>query len=289
MTSEFTKLLKSSIRVLQAAILKLSNDNFLRFSESGGSALVIANGPGLSKDVGKIEALIEREVSSLRLYAVNNFPTSEYFLKWKPSNLILADHSFWAENSTGDFAQARTDLLNALSSTARNFPVRVFLPAQARNSMFVRKSLMSIDNVSVCFFNTYTWPIRLLRNALYRYNLASPLPQNVVIAAMYIALLSGSRKLFLFGAEQSFHLGTRLREDNVLCFKYRRFYSSEKEIPFYKDPQQTSVFNVKEFFEVMVVTFESFYQIRDFSISIGARIFNLSTDTFIDCFDRSES
>lgn len=281
-------LAKNLVRLAQSALLRLKSDHISHAPKGAVTAIVIGNGPSLRKDVAKMNELAQLHAGRVSIYCVNSFPSTDLFRTLRPENLVLADHAFWSTDVNGRFLKSQRDLLEALSDPSRDFNLSIFLPSNARNSTIVEDQFQKLPRVKIYFFNAYVWRFGFLRTYLQSKNLAAPTVQNVMIGALYVALLRGAKKIYAFGLEQSFHLSTVLRNDNVLCFKYRRFYTDEEIFPFYKDPSEKTTFTVKEFFQVMVTTFESFQQLATLAQRLNSKIINLTSNTFVDTFKRED-
>jgi hypothetical protein len=281
------KFLKQCYRLIGAIRARAKGSHFCKMKSGSPVALVLGNGPSLNADLSKILEIIEQN-KGLDIYCVNSFPTTRYFNQLKPQHIVLADPGFWQDDLKSDFLESRENLLKTLSDSHRDNVVNIYLPQLASRQLQTISRYRSISNCNIFFYNTNSWSFRFLKNVFYRWNIAVPIIQNVLVAALYFPLVRGAKKVYLFGADHSWVKNMVLRDDNVLCFEYEHFFGEKRLKPFYKDVLCTTTFTLKEYFKATYIEFEALEEIQNFSNSMRAQILNLSSRTFIDTFKRSE-
>jgi hypothetical protein len=276
-------LLKDIVRLLLAVPHRLSGRHFLHSPKTSSMALVLGNGPSIHTDSERIRDLIREGATDL--YCVNSFPVSEEFLDLKPRHLILADPGFWKSDVTGEYKRIQDSLFKALENESRDFMVNIYLPAQARKSTeLIRR--YEAANARVYYFNSNPWRTPFLKWTAYQTNLAAPIIQNVIIGALYIAIAKKHRTVVLFGADHSWHKQMVIRSDNVLCFKNDHFFDEGTYKPFFKDVTEKDSFTLKEWYQVLVIMFTAYEELLLLGCRINSKIYNLSSESFIDVFPR---
>ena len=146
-------------------------------------------------------------------------------------------------------------------------------------------------NIKICYVNT-TWIdmgcSRGLKDFLYSKNLASPRVQTVLTSAIFLAMNMGYKKIFLTGADHSWHEKMVLGQDNVLYVKVEHFYAEENLPlrPFFSNPEETEVFKTHELFYALSLIFESHHEVAQYAQYVKAKVFNTSKKTYIDAYER---
>jgi hypothetical protein len=123
---------------------------------------------------------------------------------------------------------------------------------------------------------------------VYRLNLGAPILQNTLIAGIFFALNMGFRKIYIFGADHSWLEETVMRNDNVLCIRqgYHFFDRDDQELVPNRKSNQGEVFKMHEFLKALSITFEGYIFLEDYALRIGAKVYNASSKSYIDAFER---
>lgn len=118
---------------------------------------------------------------------------------------------------------------------------------------------------------------------LWRKNMASPYFQGVVVAALYVAIQLGYKKIFLHGADQNGMKNLRVNIENQILGSGGHFYEKENN-----SQQQlfTGEYNMKIEFEACSRLYDALYEIKRYADDLGVSIINLSPESWIDCFDK---
>jgi hypothetical protein len=128
-----------------------------------------------------------------------------------------------------------------------------------------------------------------VRRLLYRLGLGMPRPQNVLVAAIFLLLKSGARRIYLCGAEHNWHQTIHLTGDNVLFADIPNPESPDAGgSPFYK-VDGGEVFSVPEIFAAWAAVHRSYHDLSGWAEALGARVENITPVTFVDAFPRSSA
>ena len=126
------------------------------------------------------------------------------------------------------------------------------------------------------------------KNFCYKCNLASPHIQNVLVAALYLSINIGFKKIYLVGADHSWMQNVFVNKRNVLLTSDEHFYDKESTNakPWYKDAAQTDTFKMHEIMLAMYKTFSGYYVLKEYAKLFNANIYNCSEISYIDAFER---
>lgn len=114
-----------------------------------------------------------------------------------------------------------------------------------------------------------------------------PPPQNVLIAAIMLALNMRYKNIFIIGADHSWHESLVLKEGNKMEIEDSHFYDrNENRKLTIQDAESQKEYKLHELFAIWARAFGSYWYIKDYADSIKAKIFNASEKTYIDAFDR---
>lgn len=293
-------------------LLFLKNFHLLRCikkikGDSNDVCLVLGNGPSLKDSFEKHMNFFEDK----KKICVNEFNKSEYYERIKPDFYVLADPMYWNRS----FQKIRADLnanrldhytLEALEyyqslrdiveGTINNierktqWPMTLFLPLQSKLLKLFADLPSKNPYVSICYYNTT--PInrgfKALRYLMYRHNLAMPTPQTVLNSAIFLALNMGFKKIFLLGADHSFHENLKVDDKNMVYSKDLHFYDTEKVkiLPQFKEQNTGTTFTMHEWWMFLYKMFSSHFYLEAYSRSLNSKIYNASERTFLDAYER---
>lgn len=212
---------------------------------------------------------------------VNDFYRREVFRRLKPDYYFISDPMYWLPETDSIYgAPLRAELQQI------DWPMALFLPFEGRMAFQAPGTHASC--VSVYPFNrTNSWGFTPVKRLFYRLGLGMPRPQNVLVAALFLMLKGGARRLYLSGAEHLWHQTLHLSETNVLHVIHASGgVGSDKMVPFYKI-EGKEVFTVPEIFSAWAAVHESYHELNAWAGDLGARIENVTPNTFIDAFPRT--
>ena len=241
-------------------------------------ALVLGNGPSLRDDLPVIEQLATSGV--VDLWCVNNFASSEAYLRLEPTNYVIADPAYWEDDTTELVKAQREALLQRLLELTR-WEMVLHVPYTARGTAFATR-LEQNKHIRLRFFNqtAVNCPISALRYWLYRHELAMPHPQNVLIPSLYLAIVSGYEKVGIVGADHSWHRDILVR-DRMVMLRDPHFYDDDTEVrPFYKNATET--WTMAEIFTIWAKVFTQYELLSGFARSMRVNVVNSSSVSYID-------
>ena len=121
---------------------------------------------------------------------------------------------------------------------------------------------------------------------LYKKYLGMPVIQNVLVGCVYLALNIGFKKIYLLGADHSWHEHIVVDDNNVLCIQdsYNSFAAGPKLSPMLHPDGKS--FKVDELFLALSKMFKAHVILEGYSKTLGAKIYNVSSKSYIDAYER---
>jgi hypothetical protein len=257
------------------------NRNFrsLTFNDT---AIVVVNGPSLNKNLKSLYSKID----SADVYCVNYMALNEIFINLKPRFYVLADPIFWREDANADFKRDNELLFSRLQKV--NWEMDVICPAEGITQ--IKNHLSPNSNINVLAMANIGMNFKSDRLTLmsFKIGIATPIFINVLIPALWHALVTKKKIIDIYGADfTSFQEYYVDQKTNELHASYSHFYKNTTAQD--KAGEKYAGVAKKMLHERLYQNWLSFKQI--YLISIYAKqqkvkIRNCSTSSFIDCFER---
>lgn len=238
---------------------------------------VFGNGPSSEAALAALLPFRDRFLVA----CVNDFYRRDVFRRIKPDFYFITDPMYWLPETDAIYGAPLREALQQV-----DWPMALFLPFEGRHAF--RDPATHASGVSVYPFNrTNAWGFTPVKRLFYRLGLGMPRPQNVLVAALFLLLKGGARRLYLSGAEHTWHQSLHLTEDNVLHVVHASGGAgSDKMVPFYK-VEGKEVFTVPEIFAAWAAVHESYHDLHAWAGDLGATIENVTPNSFIDAFRRT--
>jgi hypothetical protein len=246
--------------------------------------IILGNGPSLKNTLPLLD---KHGLKNTDLFCVNDFPLTPEYEKLKPAHYLFLDPSYYVDNISEEFKKRRTMLFNSVKEKT-TWDVSLYLPNFLAKKEIGKKEYWG-KHINIFFYNTASPTITVsMWNSFFKKNKLMPHPQNILIAAIYIALNRGYKEIYVCGADHSWHRDIEVNEQNQVCTRSSHFYSNGKvELkPWYTDESKTEVFSMSRVFRDLTIVFESHLQLAAYAKYIGAEVYNSSTDTCIDAYTR---
>ena len=273
--------INSAVSLMKVVFLSKRPPELHRIQSTEHTKLVLlGNGPSLQTSIDAGIAMQDAD-----FMAVNTFVFSPSFEQFKPRYYVMMDPGLWrADNDT-----TRKTMESLVQKT--HWPMHVLIPYDARGTAFVRH-LEENKNIQVHFLNYIVYKgFNGLGYRLFRSNRAMPQSQNVLVAALFLALNIGYKDIVMYGADHNWHQNLEVNENNVVCVRQIHFYEHASEVkllPFYKAMHLQETFRMDELFHAWAKVFYGYHLIRAYANHCGATIINATPNSFVDAFERSE-
>lgn len=245
------------------------------------SCLIAVNGPSL------VDAMAKNadKLGDCDIVVVNHFATTDEYTRLKPNMYVMCDPVFW---NLGCRPNTEANVRRTFDCLAKktNWPCTIYMPRQASKSVFVREQISRNPQLHLAFYNKtkcdgHQW---LLDICMSR-QLAMPRAENVLVAALALAVYSRCNRIYIAGANNDWTAHTWVDEQN----RVRR-----DDFHFYKEGDAAKAVYFPGNMEDVVMsayhTFHSYNQIASYvsRSKDEIRIINLCQTSFIDAFDKSE-
>lgn len=244
--------------------------------------IILGNGPSFKRSLELYPGFFLKHP----LFAVNSFATTDTYAQLKPAYYVILDPGFW--NHSGKHV---TDTLDALRSKTQ-WPMQLLLPMQARHSVHFKELAKSNPQIIITYFNyTVFKGFRSIAKFCFRRNLAMPQCQNVLAASIFLGINAGFKRIYIFGADHSWHETLYVNDENVVCVKHEHFYSEGKKTeytPFYKGLHIRETFRMDEILYTFAKTFSGYRVLQDYALQRHCKIYNASEVSAIDAFERTK-
>lgn len=243
---------------------------------------ILGNGPSLKLDYDKIKLVINEGTS---LMAVNSFACTELYEEFKPDLYIIVDPAFFRASDNSRIINLQNNISNALKNKTK-WPLTLFLPETAHKSKFT-KIIRGNRNIEIKFIlNIPTiGGFQKVNNFLFKFNLANPIYQNVLIAAIFTCIKLLYTNIYIWGADHSWHENYSIGKDNFIHTPDVHFYN-ENKTNFVLLNQNGKPITVHQEFESLSRTFKVYHSLESFSKINKCKITNMSSYSWIDAFVR---
>lgn len=231
---------------------------------------ILANGPSLKEDLGKID------FSKGDFLVLNDFYKFPEFVKIRPLYYVLADPYYF---------ETEENIKNVIQNV--NWSIKLFIPSYALRKKVFLKTLNN-SFVEIIPYNTATYMgFERLKNKVYRAGLAMPKPQNVLVPSIFIGINMGYSVIKLYGVDHSWTESIRVNENNEVCLTDSHFYDTEEVQlhPWHKATGEQ--YKMHEVLRDLAQMFDSYHQLSEYAKYRGCRILNCSRNSFIDAFERA--
>ena len=243
----------------------------------GRPVVVLGNGPSSEQSVRQLMKVRDW----VTVVCVNDFYRSESFQELRPEFYVIADPHYWIRETQEWHA---LPLVAGFANVT--WPMHFFMPTEAAS--FIEEGLSSNKNISLHAYNRMpAWGFTWARHLSYRLGLGMPRPQNVMVAALFLALKGGAKTIYLGGAEHLWHESIKLSDENMLFVSHGSTGEQGSPlVPFYK-VLGGEIWTVPDIFEAWSAVHRSYHDIAKWAKALGATIENFTPTTFIDAFART--
>jgi hypothetical protein len=274
----FTKCVNSCLSLAKIILISKFGKKFPKATSD--SCIVLGNGPSLKQSLEKHPDFFKQHP----LVCVNSFSVTDEYTILKPLYYVILDYSFWKSE-----AEIIVKSLDAIK-TKTTWELNLFVPQLSAKSKRFEALVEQNKNIKLHYFNyTVFKGFDGLAHFFYAKNLAMPQSQNVLVASLFVAINTGFKKIYLVGADHTWHQTLYVNEQNQVCVKHVHFYEKEEKVnyvPFYKGGHTKEVFRMDEILHTWAKVFWGYLMLNKYAKSKGVQIVNASEVTFIDAFEQ---
>lgn len=267
--------------LLKASFYQLQRQHFraeIKRERQEKPLFILANGPSLAKVLDKI---VDR--NDVDFCVVNLSANTEVFWKLKPKMYVITDMSIYMHPDEKLFIQLRENLLKI------DWPIVFYLPFHYPD--WAIKYFTANSHISVNRYTTETWSpengiFKKFRLWLYKKELLAPACTNVLIAAIYVSLLKGYNRIYLFGADHSWLKDVRINDKNQVVVQDAHYYGTVEHV--WVDYQGNPI-SITDLLESNLSTFRNHHNLRAFADYLGdVKIINCTEGSYIDAYERGK-
>lgn len=248
-----------------------------------GKCYILGNGPSLKGDLADNFILLK----SNKLFVVNNFAKSDYYIKLKPQYYVFADPAYWSTEENSIVRNCKLTLEMIKDNT--EWEMKIFVPFVALKNIWFRDFFKSNKNITLVTFNTTFICDKGFEYStlfFYKNNLAAPRIQNVLMSAIFISINIGLSEINILGSDHGWTKELFVNGENQVCIYENHFYDKEKkDFNVFKRLDGT-VYKMHEILRDFAFMFEGYHLLKKYGNDLGVKIYNRTTDSFIDAFER---
>lgn len=248
------------------------------------SIQILGNGPSLKDDIPKV--LEMRENSAVMV--VNSFAATELYEQLKPEYYVIVDPAFFSPPKKERIQKIQETTSNALIEKTK-WEMNLFVPYSSKKSVFIEIIKKENKLIKIIFFKNI--PViggsNKLNSSFFKYSLANPLFQNVLIAGLFTSLKMQFKTIILWGADHSWHENFVLGKNNHVYTPDKHFYESgETSTSVIHCKSDGTPLKVHEEFFILSRAFKIYHSLQFFANKKQIKIVNHSSKTWIDAFIR---
>ncbi|WP_374165846.1 hypothetical protein [Arcticibacter sp. MXS-1] len=244
---------------------------------------ILGNGPSLAESLRSHSDLL----SQSELYVVNGFAISEYYVRLRPANYVFLDQYFTGyDGQNTPIPTVKQTFEHMIADTS--WPLTLFVPASTRANPFWKELQSKNRNIRVAFFNYVVFKgSSSIAHWFFRHNLAMPQCQNILAASIYLTINRHYEKVFLLGADHSWHEQLIVDENNTVATLDKHFYNTGgTQVNLKQRAIKADSYGVHAYFASLAKAFYSYVVLSRYAKSQKVAIYNASSKTYIDAFER---
>lgn len=259
--------------------------NYIKKEFHSKDLVVLVNGPSLKDSIHKI--ISNKEYEKNDLITVNFMVNDDTFYVIKPKCLVISDYTLF-HLSIGNEEKV-VSFFDSINNKV-NWELTIYVTyslykdkqwrAQFRNPMVKLIPIHSVespDSITASYW-------------LHRLGWLGANYGSVLHHAIYVGMLSGYKKIYLYGADHTFFDGLCVDDENRVCRKISHFYDDETEIrPIYhiytgeRKPYKMSYFLME--YQRVFLGHDILRYIAD---RLNVKIINKTPVSLIDSYERQD-
>jgi len=245
--------------------------------------VVLGNGPSLTCDISAVHDISQYA----DIACVNDFAITTLYDAIRPQYYIFADPCWWEEKSPENIISRREAVFSAITKCTI-WQLSIFVPYEA--AKYFSHIFLPSSYINLRYFNTDSCSDNsIIAHPIYDIGLAMPFCQNVLVAALFLVLRLDYKLIVLLGADHSWHESLALDVNNRVCMKNQHFYDKESTLTTWsKDGTDENIWSMSELFHALGRMFEGYSMLEKYAHHLNAKIYNASSVTFIDAFQRRD-
>lgn len=263
-------------------ILLLSKFKVAIKKQYDGDVVILGNGPSLPATIAAHRKFLEGK----QLLCVNLFSDTDHFEQLKPKHYVVVSPNMWSGKPDPRTVENRRKVWSSLAKKT-SWPMQLYLPYEADRTKDWKEIIRSNANIRVVYFNrTPVDGHGFLRHFLFKKGYGMPRPHNVIIPSLFLSVNLGFDEIYLIGADHSWLPETSVDDENNVLVCQKHFYDENEARPEGMIKNNEGLRKLHEVLEKWMISFKSYFIIREYAESQNVKIWNATPGSFIDAFDR---
>jgi hypothetical protein len=245
-----------------------------KIDKKNKDCIIMGNGPSLGKSLKDNENVLK----NYDLVAVNFMGLTDEFKTYKSNVYVVCDQGFWFDPDVPETTHAKVREFYHYIAEHVTWNIQFYLPYNAKKIKEIEKILLQNDNIQLCYYNkTKIEGPKWFQYAVIKQQWGMFRAENVLVAALLLAIYSDYRRVYLMGAESDWSRNTWVDEQNRVRFCDTHFYGSNDGV---------SSIMMHEGFLALYHAFKGYLNIENYSKQKGVKIYNTNPLSFIDAFEK---
>ncbi|OFX54300.1 MAG: hypothetical protein A2046_08485 [Bacteroidetes bacterium GWA2_30_7] len=244
--------------------------------------VILGNGPSLNCFISDNKNFLENK----ELMCVNHFAETDYYTNYKPRFYVINAIELWS-NNVEQSHKDRSDKLFGTIAEKTTWELFLFVHASAKKYKRWSINIEKNSNIKIVYYNpTPVDGFRFFKYYCYTNNLGMPRPHNVLIPGILSAINSGFTTIYIAGADHSWFKDLWVNENNEVLLTQKHFYDEKtaQALPVHKEGKGQR--KLHEILIKWVYSFQSYWEMENYSKHIGVKIYNVTKESFVDAFER---
>ena len=292
----------SFANIILILVFRPSRTNNLNFHLNKSTIAILANGPSLREDFQSIQKNPSSFIDT-DFMVLNSFACSDIYEIIEPKFYIFFDFALFDDNFNDiNIIKLRKELVyNIVNRTG--WDMIILIPNYGNKSNFV-KELRTSKFITINLFSNVPLnkTFKFVNHFLYNHNLGNMSFRNTLICAIFQSLRMNYSRIYIFGADHSWHEDLKLSETNELLRKESYFYQKEMDVASQEYDLPVSQYEYEKFnhfnsnesvkvhqiFYYISQVFSEYHVLQEYSDYKGIKIINLSSKSWIDAFPKKD-
>ena len=167
-----------------------------------------------------------------------------------------------------------------------DWPMIIYVPFRFKDSSLYK--ICENKNITFIFFNSFPMQgFKWLINFSLNHRLGLLKAANVVTAALYFAIMSEYKTIYLSGVDHSWINSIVVLEDSKVYMAQSHFYDNDTSFnPIYLNNKDNESPKLYKLLEIYSNVFKNYWILADFAGRMNCRIINLTKKSHIDAFPK---
>lgn len=255
--------------------------------KNGERIFLLGNGPSLKNVLSNCMDELRRE----KTFCVNNMSSCPEYSVIKPRYYVMVDPVYTGlikrENLSDKEKKERDLVLDGIVKKT-NWEMILFLPYSSQNQEWLISKLSTNKCVHPYFIRSVPFERRITGIGIWlmKKGYVAPRFQNVMIAAVYLSLMMGYKKVYLLGVDHNWMKNVNVNDNNELMLEYEHFYQEKIYQGNLVLDGEHAGWHYHDWLNAMQWMFVGYHQLAALAKNMETEIYNCTPGSFIDAFKR---